>query len=297
MRAYWLVGVGLCAALTAACAKGSSEVDEGDDTGPVTTVGPGGAGGTNPVGPVGPGVGGAGNNPGPGPGVGGGGTGATGGAGGAGTGGAGTGGILTQGGAGGVGGVGGSGTGGGGGSTCTQVLLDTGFEAGSPNPTWTEQSTNLPTPLCTVADCGMGGGTGPRTGSWWFWGGGVAVALPNSKQEVGGVEQTITNPAGTATLDYYLQIPSCDTQTVPDLRDFFGVVVDGTVVYVTDTVTENTAGNCGVAVYQQRSINLNTYADGGAHTIRFEVDQLYDSFFSNGVSNFFVDDVALTACP
>ena len=59
-------------------------------------------------------------------------------------------------------------------ATLDQLIQDGSFEAGSPNPFWTESSTNFLTPLCTLADCGDGLGTaGPRTGLVWAWFGGV----------------------------------------------------------------------------------------------------------------------------
>ena len=46
-----------------------------------------------------------------------------------------------------------------------QLIVDGSFEAGIPNPNWTETSTNFGTPLCD-ASCGTGSGTaGPRTGT------------------------------------------------------------------------------------------------------------------------------------
>ena len=55
-------------------------------------------------------------------------------------------------------------------SEMANVVQDGGFEAGTPNPFWTEASTNFGTPLCDEAGCGNGGGTSfPLTGSWWAW--------------------------------------------------------------------------------------------------------------------------------
>ncbi len=280
------------AALVGACAKGSTSVDEADDGGArsATTVGSGGTGGDS-VGPsVGSGSGG--NSAGPGTGGGAAGGNATNGAGSN----TGAGGNATNGAGGapttGSGGNGSTSNGAGGAANCTQILLDVGFEAGAPNATWTESSTNLASPLCTVATCGQGGGTGPRTGTWWFWGGGVpAPTIFSSIQEIASVEQTVTIPAGTASLDYYIEIPSCDTA----IFDYFIVAVDQTNIYQTDSGAENAAGNC-VAGYQLRSLNLDAFADGAPHAIMFYVDQLHDGLLSSGVTNYFVDDVALTAC-
>ncbi|MGK2924645.1 MAG: hypothetical protein ACSLE2_03405, partial [Lysobacterales bacterium] len=64
---------------------------------------------------------------------------------------------------------------------------DPGFEAGTPNPEWTEESNNpIGTPICEVAVCGSGGGTGPSEGSFWAWFGGV----PNTTQE-GSLSQAV----------------------------------------------------------------------------------------------------------
>ena len=50
-----------------------------------------------------------------------------------------------------------------------QLLQDPSFEAYTPNPYWDEYSENYGTPLCTEDDCGLGGGSGPRTGEAWSW--------------------------------------------------------------------------------------------------------------------------------
>ena len=58
------------------------------------------------------------------------------------------------------------------GCPCPDQLLDGGFEGGIPNPDWTEASIQFGTPLCTVAGCGPGGGSGPANGTVWSWFGG-----------------------------------------------------------------------------------------------------------------------------
>ena len=250
--------------------------------------GQGGSGGSA----GGPGSGGAGNSPGPGSGGsadgGGGANGGMGGAGafgGMGAGGMGMGGMGT-------GGMGANGGGGAGGMMpiCTQILLDPSYEGGSPNAAWTESSTLFTTPLCSVASgCNGAVGSGARTGTWWFWGGGAPPPIIGADQEVSIVSQVVTIPVGTATLDWYMEMPNCDTGVV----DFFGIRVDGTVVYQTDTLTDPACGQLG---YQQRSVDLAAYANGGQHTVEFIVDQLADWIQSVGVTNVFVDDVALTSC-
>lgn len=68
-------------------------------------------------------------------------------------------------------------------------VTDPSFEAGSPSSFWGESSTNLGTPLCTLAGCGDGSGTvGPRTGTWWAWFGGFGEGT-----EVGMLVQAAIN--------------------------------------------------------------------------------------------------------
>ena len=55
------------------------------------------------------------------------------------------------------------------------VIADGSFEAGTPNPFWGEYSANFGTPICDVPGCGTGGGTGPRTGAYWTWLGGISA--------------------------------------------------------------------------------------------------------------------------
>ena len=55
----------------------------------------------------------------------------------------------------------------------SNAVADGGFEAGSPNPAWSEFSARFGTPLCTVPDCGFGGGSGPAAGASWAWFGGT----------------------------------------------------------------------------------------------------------------------------
>ena len=84
-----------------------------------------------------------------------------------------------------------------------QLILDSGFEAGDPWPSWTTQSsTNFDTPLCDVGLCGTGNGTAPPfAGGNWAWFGGIDAP------ETATLGQSITIPSGvTATLTFQLRI-------------------------------------------------------------------------------------------
>ena len=165
-------------------------------------------------------------------------------------------------------------------SPLVDVIADGSFEAGTPSPYWTEYSTNFGTPLCDVPDCGFGGGTGPRTGGWWAWFGGIDLAY-----EEGYVYQDVTLDPGDATLSFWLETASCDSAD-----DYLEVLVDGTQVFFVDGA--NPA--CGLVGYTLQTVNLSAYADGGVHEIQFHSE----TFSTNGgVGNFFVDDVALNNVP
>jgi uncharacterized repeat protein (TIGR01451 family) len=158
------------------------------------------------------------------------------------------------------------------------LVADPSFEGGSPNGTWAEASTNFGSPLCTAAGCGTGTGTGPRTGDWWAWFGGIAAP------ETGSMDQSITIPAGATTLSFWVEFPICANAT-----DFVRAQIDGTEVWRED----GTSARCNTVGYQQVSVDVSAFADGGAHTLSF------NSTISGAPSgsNFFIDDVELLAPP
>ena len=162
---------------------------------------------------------------------------------------------------------------------CTNLLQDYSFEAYTPNPNWAEFSTNFGTPLCTAADCGTGGGTAaPRSGSAWVWFGGTPSA------ETAHVSQTVTIPTGTAVLEIYLWLGT----TVGDAGDYFEAQIDGVPIVHVDATESAAWGGGG---YHWLAIFVNSYADGGPHTIRFYATS------SGETVNFNLDDVGLWHCP
>ncbi|MCB1701182.1 MAG: M4 family metallopeptidase [Pseudomonadales bacterium] len=153
----------------------------------------------------------------------------------------------------------------------SNALVDGSFEAGPFGGTWNEFSSNFGTPICDVASCGTGTGTGPSDGTYWTWFGGIAAI------EEGSVSQSVTIPATATTLVFDLEQIACDSGD-----DYMEVTVDGAQVYLTD-------GNsplCGQLGYTQQAVDIKAYADGGVHTIEFHSE----IFATNGGgSNFFVD--------
>ena len=158
------------------------------------------------------------------------------------------------------------------------IVEDGSFEAGSPNPFWLEESTGFGTPLCTVAQCGTDGGTGPFSGTWWAWFGGI------DEFEEGAVGQTIQgDPGDRCTLSFYLEIPISSGNST----DFLKVSIEGAQVFV---VFENSPG---YSTYTRVDIDVSDYIDGQINTLRF------DSTISGTphLADFFVDDVAITCKP
>jgi len=155
------------------------------------------------------------------------------------------------------------------------LVADGGFEAGSPNPSWHEESTNFGTPLCQLSGCGAGAGTGPRSGQWWAWFGGIAA------YEAGVLSQALTIPSGSATLTFWLEMPQCDSAA-----DYLETTVDNTRIFVVN----GSHARCGQLGYVQQTINVSAWANGGSHTLAF-----HSEVFANngGASDFFVDDVRL----
>jgi len=158
----------------------------------------------------------------------------------------------------------------------TDVIQDGSFEDGTPNAFWNEYSLNFGTPLCTATLCGgTGTGTGPRTGMYWAWFGGLAA------YEEGSLDQDVVLTVGTATLTFYLEAIVCDSPA-----DYLEVLIDSTQVY---SVTGASA-LCGNLGHTLQTVDVSAFADGGTHNIMF-----YSETFANngGVTNFFVDDVML----
>lgn len=152
------------------------------------------------------------------------------------------------------------------------VVRDGSFELGTPNPFWSEASTNFGTPLC-----GPGCGTASHTGLWFTWFGGINV------YEAGSVSQGVTIPSGgPATLSFWVNNAACSGNAA----DYLEVTVDGAQLWVTTAADPA----CSTPAYRQVTVDVSAFADGAPHDLTFS------SEISGPVStNFFLDDVALDA--
>jgi len=155
-----------------------------------------------------------------------------------------------------------------------QLLLDPSFELYTdPSSPWDQYSENYGTPLCTVADCGTGTGTGPNTGEVWSWFGGSASG------DSGYVSQDVLILPGTAEMTFYVEQYVC---AAAGASNYLALMIDGTEVWRTDGLDPA----CGVYGYRLVTVDVSDFADGDTHTIKF------DSVTVDG-ANFFVDDVEL----
>ncbi len=132
------------------------------------------------------------------------------------------------------------------------LVLDPGFEAGTPNPFWSEFSTNFGTPICDLAFCGS---DLAADGSWWAWFGGTSAA------EESIVAQPIDLPDGaSATLSFQLWLATCSAET----SDFFEVNVNEDTVFMVDL----TDARCGNGDYGLETVDLSAYL-GQSITLEF----------------------------
>jgi len=156
-----------------------------------------------------------------------------------------------------------------------EAINDGGFESGTPSAGWAEASTNYGTPICDVAGCGTGTGTGPRTGDFWAWFGGAGGAF-----EEGSVSQAVTIDPG-ASIDFWLEAIVCDSAA-----DYVELTIDGNQVWSLD----GGSALCGSLGYTMQTVSLAGYDDGASHTLAFHSECFGNS---GGGSNFFIDDVSM----
>lgn len=163
--------------------------------------------------------------------------------------------------------------------SCPDSITDGGLEGGPGGGAWTTYSLNFGSPICNIANCGTGSGTGPRTGAYWAWFGGAAFF------EESFISQSITLPINSnPSLTFWLEQVECDTQD-----DFLKVSVDSDTLFV----TKGNSAICGLQGYSLQSVSLSAYADGLPHNLKF-FSRVYGT--GGGVTEFFVDDIRLNAC-
>ncbi|MFK7783537.1 MAG: PKD domain-containing protein [Crocinitomicaceae bacterium] len=168
------------------------------------------------------------------------------------------------------------------GLTHAQIVADGGFENGSSGTDWTQSSTNFGTPLCDGSCGNCGGPCGANAGSWYAWFGGANAVEPASGQ------QSVTRPAGSSTailsMEVFMPTPG------PGLaQDRLEISMDGAIL---ETITA--LDSMAYQVYTTLDLDVLSYADGNAHTLKIEGFQTSATSF-----NVLVDDVdiATTTAP
>lgn len=149
------------------------------------------------------------------------------------------------------------------------LIIDGGFEGGISNPNWSVPS-GVASPICSLDTCGM---DAAYTGDWF-------ARFGDGTSQKYGIEQTVTvPPASEASLSFWLRI---DQMLLG--AGTLDVMLDGTIL---QSFNESDAAT--YSAYRQVAIDVSGYADGGAHTLRFEGQQTG----SLPLFSAFVDDVSL----
>jgi hypothetical protein len=146
-------------------------------------------------------------------------------------------------------------------------ITDGSFEAGPGAGTWTESSTNFGTPLCDLATCGA---DAALDGSWYFWGGGLAVGT----LEEASLGQSIVIPQGTsAQLGFGFGNVGGDGSS----DDIIHLMIDGNIVW-----SASGADTAMYPLYTPVTVDISSYADGNSHDMMLMTVQ-------DGGTNFLAD--------
>ena len=159
----------------------------------------------------------------------------------------------------------------------TNLVQDPGFEAGPFGGVWEEFSKNFGTPICDETECGE---ASQRSGLFWAWFGGI-----NGTIEVGSVAQTITLPTTVTEATFWLRARSCE---LPE--DYVELRVDDNQVWA--LFGDDMA--CGGENYQEITVDISAFADGGMHEIKFHSETFFQD---SGFTDFFLDDVSIPQGP
>jgi hypothetical protein len=178
---------------------------------------------------------------------------------------------------------GGSDTGGPMGECTANLVLDPGFEAGTPSSVWDEGSEVFGTPICN-AGCTDEPGAGPYAGDWYAWYGGLEALEDGTPQpDSAWVAQTVNIPAGdNAWLSFRFEINAASGTGA----DVLAVEIDDVTVFMaTDAEIDD------YPEYAPVQVDVSAFADGADHVLR-----VGGELGGIEVTNFFVDEIALVSC-
>jgi cysteine-rich repeat protein len=155
-------------------------------------------------------------------------------------------------------------------------VADASFEAGTPNPSWAEASTNYGSPICDETNCGVGTGSDPADGFFWAWFGGIA-----ENPEEASLSQSVVFPSTATELQFEFEASTCDSAS-----DYLEVLIDGNQ----ELLIDGSSSLCGIVGYAAQSVDISAYADGASHNVEFHAE----TFAVNlDLSNFFVDAISI----
>jgi hypothetical protein len=156
------------------------------------------------------------------------------------------------------------------------LVLDPGFEGGTPSEAWSEASDVFGTPICDTG-CTEEEGAAPYAGEWWAWFGGVEGDPENAS-----LAQTITIDPEMAYLSFWFQIRSGAATG----NDVFTVTLGGDTLFMATDLEMPDYDE-----YRRIEVDVSQWADGGAYELRFE-----SSHTGEGLTSFFLDEVSLVSC-
>lgn len=156
------------------------------------------------------------------------------------------------------------------------AILNPSFESDAGDGSaqdWSDANSAFGFSRCTLIDCGDGGGSaGARTGDAWIWFGGSADEITASLHQ-----SSLIIPTTASSLYFYLWIGLADSPATLsfsiDGNQLFSVTGQDMAAYSSYTLVD---------------VPLGVYADGAAHTVRFDfVKEAGDN------ANFSLDDISI----
>lgn len=162
------------------------------------------------------------------------------------------------------------------------LILDPGFEGGTPSADWTETSSQFGTPICDASCVLEGDPPEPYAGDWWVWIGGASAEDLMEGPEIASVSQMVTIDPDMAFMSFWFQIRS----SAGTGNDIFEVTLDGDTVFM---ATDLEIGDYGA--YTEVEVDVSPWADGGTYELVFRGEQLGPE-----KTSFYVDEVTLVSC-
>ena len=154
-----------------------------------------------------------------------------------------------------------------------EVIVDGGFEQGSPNPAWGEYSENFGAVIV------QGSAADAHSGSWF-----ASFGSENPIAENAWLQQTVTFGDSSATISFWWTRPF----EAANNEDIIELYVDGERIWSDQPYP----GIGPLDSWIPESFDISQFADGNDHTIYFEVNTLGSTNTGNG-SLWLIDDVSV----